>query len=342
MENNRARTPLNLEDVAQLSGYSRSTVSRVLNDHPNVSERARREILQIIEQYNYRPNHAARALASQRYKVLGVMIPHVVSDVFSDPFFPRLLQAITYEANERGYSVTLGLMSDERDYSAFYDHMFHNGLSDGYIIASATFDDVLIAQLQMQTKPYVVVGQPPQSLGDATFVDSMNEDGAQLIVQHLIDRGYKRIGTIPGRLGLMSTQHRLDGYKQALHEAGIGVNDKLIAPHGSYTDSGGYEGMKYLLAQGVDAVFCANDLMALGAIRAIEEAGLRIPQDIAVCGFDDLPFAATTRPSLTTIRQQIEDLGTLAAHSLISILEGHQEASFYRRLPVELVIRDST
>lgn len=344
MSSNKSHGALNLEDIARLSGSSRSTVSRVINGHPNVSPAVRERILKVIEERGYRPNHAARALASQRYKVFGVLIPHVVIDIFSDPFFPRLLQAITFEASSQGYSVTLGLMSDERDYSAFYDHMFNNGLSDGYIIASATFEDALIERLQSQVKPYVIVGQPPESLANATYVDSMNEDGARLIVHHLIERGYERIATIPGRHGLTSTLHRLNGYKRALQDAGRRVDPALIAPHGAYTEAGGYAGMQALLRQSqpIDAVFCANDLMALGAMRAITQAGLRIPQDIAVCGFDDLPSASNTLPPLTTVRQHIDDLGFAAARSLISILEGQQEAPFYQRLPVELVIRDST
>lgn len=342
MDDQPHRSRLNVEDIARLSGYSRSTVSRVVNAHPNVSPRARAKILEIIEQTNFRPNHAARALASQRYMVLGVLIPHIVSDLFGDPFFPHLLQAITYQANQLGYSVTLGLMSDERDNTAFYEHMFHNGLSDGYIVASATFDDDLIEHLKAQSRPYVIVGQPPPALPDASFVDSMNYEGAFQAVQHLIERGRRRIATIPGRRGLTSTQHRLDGYRAALEAAGFPVDESLIAPHGAYTEQGGYEGMRVLLKRKVDAVFCANDVMALGAMRAINEADLRVPADIALCGFDDLKFTATTQPPLTTVRQNIDGLGSTAARGLIALLNGDQSPPFREWLPVELVVRDST
>lgn len=333
---------LNLEDIARLSGVSRSTVSRVVNQHPNVSDRTRERVMQVIEQYHFSPNPAARALASQRSRVLGVLIPHIVSDLFSDPFFPTLLQGATLQAHTADYSVTLWLTGDTKDDQNFYHQALTHRLSDGLIVVSAVLDETLMKRLNESGKPYVLVGRPPAGHDEANFVDINNVDGAYLIVGHLIQRGYKRIGIIPGREGLTSSQDRFEGYKQALRDAGLPFDRKLISPSGHYTEAGGRNGMAYLLTQDVDAVFCSSDVMAAGAIRTIQDAGLRIPQDIAVAGFDDIPLAQRTNPPLTTIRQPIQQLGAAAAESLIDLLEGRQQTPHHVLYPVELVVRAST
>lgn len=333
---------LNLEDIARLSGVSRSTVSRVVNHHPNVSDRTRQRVMQVIEQYKFSPNPAARALALQRSRVLGVLIPHIVSDLFSDPFFPTLLQGATVQAHTADYSITLWLTGNTTDDQNFYHQALNHRLSDGLIVVSAVLDELLMKRLNESGKPYILVGRPPAGHDEANFVDINNVDGAYLLMRHLIERGYKRIGIIPGREGLTSSQDRLEGYRKALSDAGLPFDRKLVAPSGHYTEGGGYHSMAYLLTQDVDAVFCASDVMAGGAIRAITESGLRVPNDVAVAGFDDIPAAKRTNPPLTTVHQPIQQLGAAAAEGLINLLEGRQEAPYHKLFPVELIVRAST
>ena len=333
---------LSLEDIARLSGVSRSTVSRVINNQPYVSERSRERVSRVIREHNYQPNLAARALASQRSKVIGVLIPHDVAELFTDPFFPTLLGSITTASNALGYGVTLWLATAHGDHHSLYLNAFNESLVDGIVIASATFDSAFLEWLAGFKKPVVFVGAAPHSMPNVSFVDVDNRTGATIATRHLLDRGCCRIGMIEGRSGQVANIHRREGYLHALESAGISADPAWIIPNGNYTESGGYRCMKQLLTQDVDGVFAANDMMALGALRAIREAGLRVPQDIAVIGFDGVPFSAVSNPPLSTISQPIGMLGEEATRTLIYLLENDVPQALYKILPVELVVREST
>lgn len=331
-----------IEDIAKLSGYSRSTVSRVITGHPNVSERARVKIQQVMAEHNYSPHPAAQALASQRSRVISVLIPHIVSELFSDPFFPTLLQGATLQARKMGYSVTLWLTGESTDEASFYNDALTNRLPDGLIIASAVLDETVMNRLNNCGKPYILIGHPPSNHDECNYVDVDNIEASYQMVRYLIGRGYQRIGVIPGRDGLMSSADRLAGYKKALLDCGLSLDETLIAPSGHYTEMGARSSMEYLLQQQVDAVFASSDMMAIGAMRLIQDSGLRVPDDIAMAGFDNIPLAARTVPALTTIQQPIQQLGAAAAEGLINILEGRQVPPVRMAFPFELVVRAST
>jgi LacI family transcriptional regulator len=333
---------LNIEDIARLSGYSRSTVSRVLNNQAYVSEKARRKVLEVIQENDYQPNLVARALVSQRSNVIGILIPHTVNELFTDPFFSTLLRQITSTANQLGYGVTLWLASSESSQDNFYARGFTNSMIDGLVIASATINPEFLAWLAKFPKPYVFVGTPPPLNKDISYVEVQNTDGAYMLTRHLIEQGYRRIGFIEGVEGQISSDDRKRGYLNALEAAGIAVDPSIIIPHGNYKELGGYEAMKCLLQENIEAVFAASDMMAIGAMRAIRDAGLRVPDDIAVAGFDDIPYASVFTPSLTTVRQPISQLGDEVAKVLVNLLDGTVEGSSQVILPVELIVRDST
>lgn len=328
----------NLEDIARLSGVSRSTVSRVINQHPNVSEKTRQRVLQVIDQVDFHPNLAARALVTQKLNVIGILIPHIVSKVFSDPFFPLLLQSITNTANQMGYSVTLWLTSTEGDSDNILGQVVNHRLIDGLIVASTVVDEPFIQKLDERGKPFVIIGSPNNLDPYVNYVDVENEIGAYRLTQHLIKQQRRRIAHIPGLEKLRSSRDRQTGYLRAIHEAGL---EAIIAPPGNFSEAGGYRSMQVLLDQQVDAVFCASDIMAIGAMRAIRAAGFCVPDDIAVGGFDDIHQAALTNPPLTTVHQPILRLGEVATEGIISILDGRVEAAFHQILPVELIIRQS-
>jgi LacI family transcriptional regulator len=331
-----------LEDIAKLSGVSRSTVSRVINDQGYVSDESREKVLQVVREHNFQPNLAARALASQRSKVVGVLIPHDVSDLFTDPFFPTLLRGITAASNKRGYGVTLWLAAADQDPHSSYINAFNNSMIDGLLIASATFDNAFLSWLTKFPKPIVFVGQRPPTMPQLSFVDIDNVFGAKLATRHLLEIGCRRIGMIEGRPNQIASDQRRDNYIATLKEWKLPIDPALIVPHGNYTERGGYEAMQHLLSQQVDGVFAANDMMALGALRAIREAGLRVPYDIAVIGFDDVPFASLSTPPLSTISQPIGLLGEETTAMLIDLLENTPPQPMFKILPVELVVRDST
>jgi LacI family transcriptional regulator len=325
-----------LEDIAKLAGVSRSTVSRVINNHPSVSPQTRQKVMKIIRERHYRPNLAARALVTQRTQVISLVIPQDVIGAFTDPYFPTLMQGIMIQANEQDYAVMLWIGSKIEEEERFFQHVLGNSLFDGVILASAVEKDPLIPWLAESGYPFILIG-PPQ-LGNLNFIDVDNVRGAQLAVSHLIRLGRQRIGTITGPMNMGASLDRLKGYRQAFEQACVPLDETLIVT-GTFSENSGYLAMKILLQLRVDAVFAASDMMAVGALRAIREAGLSVPEQISLIGFDDLPVAAATNPPLTTVHQPIREVGTLAAQALINLLEVKLKHPYQLVLPAELVVR---
>lgn len=328
---------LSVHDIAALSGVSAATVSRVINGYEHVSDKTRQRVLAVIDRYDYQPNTVAQALARQSSRVLGILVPELVSEVFADPFFANLIQSITYNANRLDYDVTLWLTSTE-DNSRVFNRVLNDSLSDGLIIAETSINPVVTELLDRKKKPYMLIGRPVSRASNVNFVDSENLQGGYMMTRYLIEQGYRRIGHIPGREELPSAIDRLAGYREAIGEAGL---PEIIAPSGKFMKSGGYKAMVYLLQQDVDAVFCSSDMMSVGAIQAIREAGLRVPDDIAIGSFDDMPNVQDIHPALTTIRQNLPEVGKTAVEGLVGILEGKVDTPFQQVLPVEMIVRES-
>jgi len=328
----------NLEDIAKIAGVSRSTVSRVINNQPNVSEDTRRRVLSVIEEHNFRPNIAARALVTQQTRVLSVVIPKAVSDTFTDPYFPTLIQGAMTAASQQEYAVMLWIGNAAEDEERFFQRILSNSLFDGVIVASALTDDPLRLWLQRAGFPYVFIGAPQDE--SLNYVDVDNVQAGQAAVSHLIRLGYQRIGTLAGPQKLGAAIDRLKGYRLALERAGRRIDNDLII-ESQFTEVAGYMNMKKLLQRHVDAVFAASDVIAFGAMRAIREQGLRIPQDVAVIGFDDIDSAAQAFPPLTTVRQPILEEGAAAARVLIDLIQKRVEGPQRVLLNTELIIRDS-
>jgi LacI family transcriptional regulator len=327
-----------LEDIARIVGVSKSTVSRVVNNHPNVSQQTRERVLAAIREHNFYPNTAARALVTQRTHVLSVIIPQALSSTFTDPYFPALIQSISVTASQHDYAIMLWIGNTEEEEERFLGRIISNRFSDGVLVASAIDGDPLIRTLTESEIPFVLIG-PPQT-GVTHWVDVDNLTSGRMAVDHLIKLGYRRIATITGPLNMGAAQHRLRGYREALQDAQIPVDERLIAS-GNFDESSGYRAMRQLLEVGVDAVFAASDTMAMGALRAISEANLCVPGDVAVVGHDDLPFAANTTPPLTTVHQPVSDLGSSAADLLIRLVEGTLNGQESISLSAHLVIRGS-
>jgi LacI family transcriptional regulator len=332
---------MNLEDVAKQAGVSRSTVSRVVNNEGYVSAKTRARVLEVIERLNFSPNHAARALVKQRSNVVGVVMPGTANVFFGDnSYFPMLLQGIAEAADQRDYSMMLSLGHPNENREAFSRRIMRNRIADGMIIASISADDPLIDQL-VQSVPYFVMVERPLYHEDIiSYVTADNVRGGQIATEHLLGLGYQRIAHITGHLNIADGQDRLIGYRRALERAGIAFNPDLIHV-GRFSYEGGYHGMRALLEQRPDAVFVSSDTAALGAMRAIQEAGLRIPDDIGVVGFDDLDVAPRAAPALTTIRQPVQKKGETALALLLDLLNGAIQPPHQIVLPVQLVIRES-
>lgn len=330
---------LTLEQIARLAGVSRSTVSRVVNDHPNVSAEVRQRVMQVIAETGYQPNLAARSLVTQRTGIIGLVIPRAIQSLFTDPFFPRLIQGITQACNANDYTLSLFMFHTKEEEQKLYPRVVRARLLDGVIVTSSEIDDPFIPQLIKNQVPFVMVGRPYDATR-VSFVQSDNVVGAHTAASHLIRLGYERIATITGPLNTTVGLDRRQGYLDALNERNGFVDEALIV-EGDFTESGGYAAMQRLTPHQPDAVFAASDAMAFGALRALREAGLSVPDDVAVVGFDDLPTAVLSDPPLTTIRQPIRRSGTQAVETLIDILTNGPRPPRRITMSTELVIRSS-
>jgi LacI family transcriptional regulator len=326
-----------LEDIAKIAGVSKSTVSRVINNQPNVSVRTRQKVLEVIRASDYHPNTAARALVTRHTGILSIVIPAALSATFSDPYFPALVQSISVAANENNYATMLWVGNNAEEEDRYCDRILSNGLFDGIIVASAVDDDPLLRRLAVGRLPHVLIGPPQQ--GVQNYVDVDNRAAACEAVTHLVKLGCKRIGTVAGPLHTGAARMRLAGYRDALEQGGLSSDENLIVS-GNFEEPSGYNATKLLIERGVDAVFCASDMMALGALRALLDAGLHVPDDVALVGFDDMPFAATTHPPLTTVHQPIADLGRRAVQLLLSLIEGEAQQR-QLVLSAHLIIRNT-
>ena len=325
-----------LEEIARLAGVSRSTVSRVVNDHPSVRREVRERVQRIIAETGFQPNAAARSLASQRSYMLGLVIPRTVHTVFTDPYFPRLTQGVAQACNDHDYTLSLFIEADD---VKLFPRLSRSGLMDGVVVQASSVDDGLIPKLLAARLPLVVAGRP--SLGEGvSFVDVDNVQGAFLAVSHLAGLGHTRIATVTGPLNTAVGTDRLRGYRRALEARGLRY-DAAFTAAGDFTEPGGYLAMRRLLAHHPTAVFAASDVMARGAIRALAEAGRRVPGDVAVVGYDDLPPATMTSPLLTTIRQPIRRLGAKAVETLLDVIAHGPEPARRLVFDTELVIRES-
>ncbi len=330
--------PLTLEEIARQAGVSRSTVSRVINNQPNVDPETRSKVLAVTHRLNYHPNLAARGLAAGRTRILGLVIPMGVGALFTDPYFPLLIQGISSACNERDYSVMLWLAEPEYERRTI-GQILRGGLIDGVIVASALMDDAVYEALRRDKKPFVLIGRHPTDTA-ISYVDVDNESSAHEMVAHLLRLGCRRIATIAGPKNMIAGAHRLQGYLAALRERGVTSDPNLIV-ESDFTEAGGHAAMQHLLPYQPEAVFAASDAMAVGALRAIREAGLKVPDDIAVAGFDDLPIAAHADPPLTTVRQPIARAGSVAVETLIDLIAHPHSPPRRIILPTELVIRAS-
>jgi len=331
---------LTLEDVAKKAGVSRSTVSRVVNGYDNISDNVRNRVLKVIEETGYHPHAAARALASQRTRIIGLILPHSVSMLFTDPYYPHLLKGISHACNQNQYTLAFFLFSSEEDEKINFNSIPSNGLLDGVLVQSDHLGKQRIINYLLDTKlPHVVIGRPRQP-DKVSFVDVDNRNGAKEAVTHLIHLGYQRISTITGPLQSTVGIDRRNGYIDALYEQDVCVDPELIE-EGDFTEQGGYNAMQRLISKKSDAVFVASDMMAFGAIRAIKEHGLNIPEDIAVVGFDDIPLTTLTNVELTTIHQPVSKLGEQAVRLLLNIIESGDETPQNIIMETNLVTRST-
>lgn len=326
-----------LADIAREAGVSKATVSLALNGKPGVAPATRRRILEIAERLNYQPNASAKSLALQRTHTLGVIVPDITS-----PFYAELVKGVEKEASENGYYLMLCTTTGKPSREKMYLRLLGEQRVDGLIFITPRGDETLIHQIHSAGFPLVVVDRDIQAEDGVVEVIVDNFHGALAAVEHLIALGYRRIGFINGLPELQASRDRLRGYQLALREHGITPDEQWIQA-GDFQEEGGYRCMQRLLrlSPPLEAVFVASDLMAMGAIRALREAGISVPEDVAVVGFDDIPASAYFNPPLTTVRQPMSKMGAMACRLLLQLIKGEEILERKVILQTKLVIRAS-
>ena len=301
---------ITIREVAQHAQVSVTTVSHVINGTRFVSEEAKARVQAAIEALHYVPSAVARSLKSSRTHTVGMMIPNN-----SNPYFAEIIRGIEDTCFAAGFNVILCNSDDDPHKQAAYVRVLSEKQVDGLIVLSSGGDPELLDTLRGAPMPQVVVDREIDDLA-ADLVEVDHEGGARLAVAHLVSLGHARIACIAGPLALSPARQRVQGWRSALQAAGLACDDALVAD-GGFTAAGGFAAMRALLVYRPSAVFASNDLMAIGALCAAAEAGLRVPQDLSMIGFDDIALAAYSNPPLTTIAQPKHQTGELAAQLLM-------------------------
>jgi len=328
-----------LEEVARVAGVSRATVSRVINGSPRVSPDVLAVVEKAIAQLNYVPNRAARSLAARATMSIALVVPEDAHRFFGDPYFADVVQGISDRLDESEYVLNLQLAHPSSPSEKTRRYLL-GGNVDGALVVSHHSGDHFLASLG-QSLPVVFGGRP---LGEVAhpgdyYIDVDNRTGARRGVEHLIAAGRRAVATITGPADMPASVDRELGWRDALGAAGL--SDRRLA-RGDFTEAGGVRAALALLDEfpDVDAIFVASDLMASGAMLALEERGLRVPDDVAIVGFDNSQFATRGRIGLTTVAQPSREMGVVMADTLVRLLAG-EEVDRVTMLETHLVLRDS-
>ncbi len=327
-----------IKDVAKRAGVSVATVSHVINGTRPVSPETAAKVWKAIKELDYHPNAVARSLRTRTTHVIGV----VVSDI-TNPFFATLVRGAEDAAIEAGYSLIVCNSDEDLRKEDLYVNLLKRRRMDGLLIAPVRDGaSPAVRELAKSGMPFVFIDRRAKGI-DADTVLSDNVGGAYLATKHLLDRGHRRIGIILGIMGSTTSEERFLGYRKALEDAGLPLQEELVG-YGGYRVSGGEEAtLQFLsLPQPPTAIFSTNNLMTLGVLRALFTSGVRIPTGMAVVGFDDLEWAEMAQPPLTVITQRPYEMGRKAVELLLERLKGYKGPAREVRLPVELVVRGST
>lgn len=327
-----------LDTVAAEAGVSRATVSRVINGSPRVSPEVKTAVEAAIAALGYVPNRAARSLAMRRTDSIALVMREPDATVLNDPYLGNIIIATSQTLVGTGVQLVLVNAQNTEEHAQLADYV-RSGHVDGVLLASMHDDDPLPRLLLEAGIPTVVSGRPARPLPGLSYVDSDNVGGAQIAAERLLSAGRRRVATIAGPQDMTAGIDRLAGYRQALSEAG-GKPERVV--YGNFSLESGREAMTELLAHhpDTDAVFAANDMMAIGALRALRTAGRTVPADVSLVGFDDIELARYTEPPLTTIRQSVVAQARTMTELLLTQIGGDPVADPVI-LPTELVERES-
>jgi DNA-binding LacI/PurR family transcriptional regulator len=329
------RSRVTIRDVASHAGVSHQTVSRVINNSERVSPETRLRVESAIKELGYRPNAIARFMAEGRTRTFACIAPNL-----SDYTFASIIEGAQREARARGYFVLTASALDEDDFASLVDQIIISGRTEGLMLINPYLDN-RYSMLPEKFPTVFLAACPEREKVNSVTIDDFA--AAQIATRHLIELGHQQIAMITGPLAEDCTQNRIAGYHSVLREAGLEANQELII-EGDWTATSGLNAVQKFLSSGIPytAIFAQNDRMAVGAIRALREAELHVPDNISVIGFDDMPLAAYFDPPLTTIRQDMHRIGRQAVRMLIQAMESSNITPQHVRLPAKLVVRKTT
>lgn len=328
-----------IKDVAKRAGVAPITASRVINDSGYVSEETRRRVEAAIEELGYVPNRVARSLRSKQTHTLAL----VLTDI-TNPFWTTVARGVEDAASEDGFSVILCNTDESEAKEQSYVRLLLQKQADGFLLVPANSTSRSVVLIQKQQVPLVILDRSVASPVDTVRSDS--KGGAYQLTRHLLKLGHRRIAVLSGPQGVSTALDRVAGYRQAMTEAGLPLDDRMVI-YGPFTQQGGYEMTQQLLTLALrpTALFAANNFIAIGAFRALREAGLRVPDDISLVAFDDLPGTFTMEPFLTVAAQQAYEMGRVATQLLLERLTDASKAASEPSeivLPTDLIVRHST
>jgi DNA-binding LacI/PurR family transcriptional regulator len=331
-----------LKDVALLAGVSLATASQALSDTGRVSTSTKQSVEQAAAKLGYIPHAAGRALRSQRVSALAVVLPHSSRHVFSHPTLTALLDGIVSVAVDNDLSTILSTSRGEEDEASAYRRLIQGREADGVIVASAAVADANIVELSRTGYPIVIVGRAPH-LPNTASVSLDDFNGGKAATEHLLSVHQAcRIVHISGPLGHQSSQDKLAGYRSALVGAAV-APDPGLEVEGDYTDESGAAAVERILQRATifDAIFAANDQMALGAREVLKAHNIRVPEDVRLVGYDDIPLARYLSPTLTSVQGDMTEVGEMATRQLLQLMAGQTPAPVSALLPTALVTRSS-
>lgn len=332
---------ITIKEIARLAEVSTATVSMILNkkDH-NISPSTREKVLAIAEEHNYIPNNAARSLVTRKTNTIGLIMPDI-----TNPFFPEIARGAEDKASEERYSIIFCNTDDSLKQEEKYIEILTEKMVDGIIFAHAADSEETCIGLYKSKTPVILIDRDYRNENVKGRVVVDNENGSYTGVNYLIGKGYRKILYIAGAFITQTAKDRLAGYKKALMENNIEFDESLVKS-GSYRSEWGYQAIEQFLKEqtSFDAVFCGNDLIAFGAIKKLKEAGIGVPDDVGVMGFDDVYLSSMMEPALTTIKQPNYEMGYRAVELLLEVLENKAEGNIDREivLKTELIVRKST
>jgi LacI family transcriptional regulator len=324
-----------IKDIARLAGVSQSTVSKAMNDRPDVSQETKEKILEIARKHKFSPDAFGKGLKSRISENIGVIFCRFVQPLSGNPFYSRVLEGIEGEIAVNNYNLILHIITEKM--MDRIPKMVRQKQIDGLILVGI-FSDRFVQNIREKGVPLVLV-DPNKPFSDCNQILIDNEHGAFLATEHLIQKGHRKIGFVSGSLERLSFKQRLDGFTKALSRHNIALNENLISSGGLES---GYDLVRDLMEQErPTAIFAANDINAIYGYNAIREMKLNIPDDVSFVGFDDIDLSRFVNPPLTTVRVYKEELGSIAVRKLLSIIQNSSENQATVVVPTRLIERES-